>query len=296
MPRSRRYLGDMARPPVSTVADQIFYSTVHINATTPAGMSTGTGFLVQYDIAGGQAPILITNKHVLAGATSVDFTMPRSLNGEPVSAGTRMTANEFSDAVWHGHPQPEVDIAVMKFAPVLEAMAALGAPPFYRAFGDELLLTSADADQLDSIESVTFVGYPSGLFDRASMLPIARRGQTATPIFNDYNQLPAFLIDASVFPGSSGSPVLILDRGIYSTRDGVTQVGNRVMLAGVVAAVHTRTVMGEIRITSNAYATFDDMIDLGIVFKSSAIQETVDILFAAEGITSPSAPDPEVLA
>ena len=251
---------------------------------------------MQYDIDGSPAPILITNKHVLAGATSVTFTMPRGQNGEPISAGTRITVTDFSEVTWHGHPRDDVDIAAMKFAPIVGEMVLADAPPFYRAFGSELLLSNVAAQELDSIEFVTFIGYPSGLFDQASMLPIARRGQTATPIFNDYNQLPAFLIDASVFPGSSGSPVLIFDRGMYATRDGETQVGSRIMLAGVVAAVHTRTVMGEIRITSNAYATFDDMIDLGIVFKSSAIQETVDILFASEGLASPTAPAPETLA
>ncbi|MDP9903249.1 hypothetical protein [Arthrobacter bambusae] len=38
---------------------------------------------------------------------------------------------------------------------------------------------------------------------------------------------------------------------------------------------------------SAGIATFDDMIDLGIVFKASAIQETVFTLYEANGLPLP---------
>ena len=63
------------------------------------------------------------------------------------------------------------------------------------------------------IEDVLFVGYPNGMFDKANNLPVARRGITATPATVDYGGRPVFLIDASVFPGSSGSPVFLYNVG-----------------------------------------------------------------------------------
>jgi hypothetical protein len=64
----------------------------------------------------------------------------------------------------------------------------------------------------------------------------------------DYNGLPAFLVDASVFPGSSGSPVFLLDRGISMRRTGEVQLGtSRLALLGILAAVHVRQVSGDIR-------------------------------------------------
>jgi len=287
----------MPRPPVSTIADQLFYSTVHIESALPAGTSTGTGFLVHYTQADGfTIPILVTNKHVLAGASTVSFTLAGAKGDQPMTTGTRITVVDFDEYLWFGHTDPRVDVATMPFAQVLHQMADDGAPAFYRAFPSELLLTNEQADSLDSIESVTFVGYPNGLFDKASMLPIARRGQTATPIFNDYEGLPAFLIDASVFPGSSGSPVLIFDRGSFTTRDGDTHIGSRLHLAGVIAAVHTRKVHGQIEFTSTGTASFDDLIDLGIVYKASAIQECVDGMLSRLGIVIHSAPTASELA
>ena len=239
----------MRRPPVETIADQLFFTTAFIEAFTSTSRSTGTGFIINYTGEDGLTrPVLITNKHVFDGAEQVAFTMPAAENADqPANRGTRMTLTSFNSSTWVGHPDSGVDIAAMFFGDVMKAMGDSGAPPFYRGFGPEQLATRDTANSLDAIEQVTMIGYPNGLFDQSSMLPIARRGQTATPIFNDYNNLPAFLIDASVFPGSSGSPVVLYDRGTFTTRDGTTHVGTRLALLGVVAAVHTRQVNGVVQ-------------------------------------------------
>lgn len=289
----------MPRPPVETIADQLFYTTVFIESFTPTTRSTGTGFIINYPAENGQIrPVLITNKHVIQGAVEVAFTMPAAEEtGEPAKRGTRMVLSGFNTNSWVGHPDAGVDVGVMFFAGILEAMSNNNAPAFYRAFEPEMLVTQETANSLDAIEDVTMIGYPNGLFDQSSMLPIARRGQTATPIFNDYNDLPAFLIDASVFPGSSGSPVMLYDRGTFTTRDGTTHIGSRMAVLGIVAAVHTRQVNGIVQMLNAGVATFDDMIDLGIVFKASAIQETVFTLFEANNIPLTSAiASPEELA
>lgn len=64
------------------------------------------------------------------------------------------------------------------------------------------------------------IGYPNGLWDSQNNLPIIRRGITATSVKKDYNGKKEFLIDAAVFPGSSGSPVFIFNEGSYSVPGG----------------------------------------------------------------------------
>lgn len=283
---------------VETVADQLFFTTVYIEAVVSGGVSTGTGFVVNYQTSAGYIPILVTNKHVLGDFTEVTFRMVASENGAPSQRATQITVSSIVPGqTWVGHPDSNVDIAVMPFGEVMTAMANSGAAPFFRAFGPENFLTQDQADELDGIEQVLFVGYPNGLFDTASWMPIVRRGQTATPIYNDYRGQPSFLIDASVFPGSSGSPVVIYDRGMYVTRSGTTNIGSRFYLAGIVAAVHTREVLGQIILTQGTpAAAFNDMIDLGIVYKAGAIQEAVDILVQSRGIQLDSPPPAESLA
>lgn len=271
-----------------TASEQLFFTTVYLSGADSAGLTwTGTGFIINYEVVGGGVvPVLVTNKHVVEGAEQLTIRLVRAdSNGQPLPQATQTTIVGFGPSNWLGHPTAEVDIAVLLLGPITQQMHQEGRAPFFRAFGPNLMLTEVQAQALDALEDVTFVGYPNGLYDTESFLPIARRGQTATPLQNNYRGAPAFLIDASVFGGSSGSPVLIFDRGTYTTREGGTVVGSRLHLVGVLAAVHIRQVNGAVHeLPARRIAVFDEPIDLGIVFKASAIQDCVDLLFAQAGV------------
>lgn len=271
-----------------TASEQLFFTTVYLAGSDAAGAAwTGTGFIINYLVAGGGfVPVLVTNKHVVEGAVELTVRLVRAgSDGQPLPQATQTTITGFGPSSWLGHPTADVDIAVLLLGPIIQQMNQEGRAPFYRAFTADLMLTEAQAQGLDALESVTFVGYPNGLYDTENFLPIARRGQTATPLQNNYRGAPAFLIDASVFGGSSGSPVLIFDRGAYTTRDGGTVVGSRLHLVGVLAAVHIRQVNGAVHeLPARKIAVFDEPIDLGIVYKASAIQDCVDLLFAQIGL------------
>jgi hypothetical protein len=165
-------------------------------------------------------------------------------------------------------------------------MKKIGAPAFFRSVSPVLCLSTAQEQELDAIEEVVFIGYPNGLFDEKNYLPILRTGTTATPIAIDYQGVPAFLIDASVFPGSSGSPVFIANRGTYFTRNGSVAVGTRVICLGILAAVHTRQVQGAVGLLPSRLVTaFDEPIDLGIVYKARCIDECVQPFLQQAGLT-----------
>lgn len=92
--------------------------------------------------------------------------------------------------------------------------------------GGDLIPNVKAIEEIDLIETVTFFGYPNGIWDTANFLPIARRGVTATPISIDFQGKKQFLIDASVFPGSSGSPVFIINTGMYTNKFGQTNLAS----------------------------------------------------------------------
>lgn len=103
----------------------------------------------------------------------------------------------------------------------------------------------------------------------------------------DYENLPAFLIDASVFPGSSGSPVFLWNPGTYRARSGGVVVGTRFLLLGILAAVHVRKLLAEVvPVPTRVAAVFDEPIDLGIVYKASAIAEVLDLVAERYGFTA----------
>lgn len=76
-------------------------------------------------------------------------------------------------------------------------------------------------------DDVLIVGYPRGFYDKFSKFPIVKSGVVASRWGTPFNGNPYFLIDAKLFPGSSGSIVIsrpteiVFEKGkIYHTTSG----------------------------------------------------------------------------
>jgi hypothetical protein len=91
------------------------------------------------------------------------------------------------------------------------------------------------------------IGYPDGIWDDKNNQPIARRGITATHPGVDYEGRREFVIDAACFPGSSGSPIFLLNQGSYPSRQGGLNIGTRIKFLGVLYAGPQHLTVGEIR-------------------------------------------------
>lgn len=64
-------------------------------------------------------------------------------------------------------------------------------------------------------EPVSIIGFPFGL-PSSGQLPIWKTGHVASDTDFDFDDKPAFLIDATVRPGMSGSPVVVREREFLS--------------------------------------------------------------------------------
>jgi len=167
----------------------------------------------------------------------------------------------------------------------------MGVDIYYQFISDDLIPSAEVEATLDSIENVTFIGYPNGIWDTVNLLPVARRGSTASPIAVDFENTPKFVIDASVFGGSSGSPVFIVNQGMITDKLGGTTIGSRVLFVGVVAAVFFRLETNQVISVPIPTATVPavsnrEMLDLGIVFKARTVVETIDALFKVRAAQS----------
>ncbi len=270
---------------VQTIAEQLFFTTIRIDTVSAKGeRGSGTGFFVLHKLGGIDYLFVVTNKHVVMGQREGQLSFLKQKDGKPVLGdGFNLhIASTDWQSMWFGHPDPNVDIAICGLAPLLEFVKRThGVDLFFRAVDTTLIPTVQQAQELDAVESVTFIGYPNGIWDSKNLLPVLRRGTTATPMQVDFEGTPRFLIDASVFGGSSGSPVFVLNQGSWATKAGGLVAGSRLHFVGVIAAVFFRTHLNQIvpvPIPTNIQpmAQQQEMIDLGIVFKARTVLEAIE--------------------
>ena len=250
----------------NSLSDMLYYSTVRIQ--NDKGL-TGTGyFIATGSIYPGVGKVfLVSNNHVVKpdARYSITFHSGSSLNPK-IKSG--MFIHHFKYLKWKNdwksHPNPDIDIAIMDFTPYIQHFSFLNKFVFFKAIPLDSIPNQEEIDIIKSIEDIIFVGYPNGLIDRANNLPIARKGSLATPLHENFDNLPLFLIDASVFGGSSGSPVCILnDGGSYTLTTGNTVFGSRFFLIGILFKTHKQ-------------GHDQQNIDLGIAWKAHCILETLE--------------------
>lgn len=252
------------------IGDSLLFTTVRMEEIYGERAGVGTGFFYYYE----DRLFLVTNKHVIEGVKNGSFLMlksnPNSPEWKPIlGQGIEVSFNE-EDFV--GHPDPEVDIAVANVSPAINSLKKRGLHPFWMHINQELIPLEEELEQFFTpVEEIYFVGYPNGIWDDKNLLPIIRKGITATPYYVDFKNKKKFLIDASVFPGSSGSPVFVYNRGSYTDKFGKIYEGNRLRFLGVVSQTYL-----QYSESVNSNNINSQMIDLGEVYKANTVQETIE--------------------
>jgi|ERR1043166_208326 hypothetical protein len=260
------------------IADQLLHSTIRIECVDAIGQkSSGTGFHFRFRIDDQWVPAIITNKHVLNGAKDIAFVLTLADDkGGRSDTHERIGISDLGPA-WIPHPNQNVDLALLPIQPLLGHLHSLKKHPFYIDLAKEVIPSAEQFQQLSSVEEITMIGYPNGIWDDFNNRPIARRGITATACNRNYLGQEQFLVDAAVFPGSSGSPVFIFNQGAYSDGSGIT-LGGRLWFIGVIYAVHLHTALGQIETivapTSVQQMAFSQIPNnLGICIKASKVLE-----------------------
>lgn len=196
-------------------------------ATKGHSLGTATGFIVKET----EKPYLITNWHVVAGQNPDTDQLLSSTGALPDTirirhhSARRLGSWTLRDEAlydadgnprWVEHPQGRmIDVVALPLEAVDDQVALY---PFD--------LSLADTDMVPRpAMPVSIIGYPFGLATGGAW-PIWKTGHIASDPDLDYDDRPAFLIDATTREGMSGSPVVLRLSGGYKTRDG------RAILAG----------------------------------------------------------------
>lgn len=240
---------------INDVSTQLIYTTVPIYAIRNDNkISSGTGFLFSFrKTENTSIPMLITNYHVLENCINGFIELHIGENGLPTNKSIRIP---FDKTVIINNKLGDLDLITIPLGPTIKQLQSQNIEIFFRCVDQNMIPTKKQVDEFSAIENITFIGYPSGLYDEKNKISIIRQGITATPIWNEFKGEKVFLIDAGVFPGSSGSPVFIYNQGSFPTKDGI-EIGNRLYFVGIIS---------QTLLTDNT--TGKDYLNLGKVINS----------------------------
>lgn len=158
---------------------------------------------------------LVTNRHVLIPRIGGQETVPdyisfhlRKVSGtglawEPI---TILQDELLRRAKFH--PDVNVDVCIIDVLDLLrERISTDDKFLQWYSIGKESL-PGGDNESVEVADDAVVIGYPRGFYDQTNLFPIVKSGIVASRWGAPFGGLPYFLIDAKLFPGSSGSIVV----------------------------------------------------------------------------------------
>lgn len=231
---------------------------------------------------------LVTNRHVVAGQHVAYLRFnPKAPSPAHLFSADLLEPN--GDPIWFGHPDPEVDIAVL----MVEGNQLRDAKIQFNFFcGDKHVMTHPEAlrDGLSEGDGVFVLGFPMGNVGVERNYVVVRQGAIARIRDSLMGAVKDFLIDATVFPGNSGGPVIT--RPEIASITGTTSI-NRAVLIGVVAAYLPYNDVAISQQTRRPRIIFEENSGLTSVVPIDRVVEVVERAYAKFASVPGKAPAPE---
>lgn len=270
--------------------DKFNQMTTRIEVQAHGRVSQGTGFF--YNSLGpktGEGPQwrmlegiwVATNRHVLLPTISGIEVAPeevilylRRINerGKMEWLEVAFTQDELARRV-RLHPSKSVDVALLdindRFTTEIKAGHTLASPYFLGADQHE----GQNNITVEVGDDILVAGYPRGFYDDVNLFPIVKAGIIASRWGAYFRGEPCFLIDAKLFPGSSGS--VVVSKPIdFLVKDGITMFSEdkQFALLGIFSGepqlLEDPVEIGDLTVTRKSG------FNLGVVWYAQAIEET----------------------
>ena len=244
---------------------------------------TATGFLYGYptgqtdsDGAKRYRIYLVTNRHVFQKACERNTALQARFN-RPMGTGANVYHAPLQEpdgsTSWTVHPDSDVDVAILQINPNKLKKDGI---EFEWFASDTHTFTVAQArtSEVSEGDGVFLLGFPLGEAGHERNYAIVRQGIIARAQDWLKGDARTFLIDASVFPGNSGGPVLLKPE---ATSIKGTKSNNRCGLIGMVSSYLPYQEIAVSTQTNRPRMIFEENSGLGIVVPHDLIQETVEI-------------------
>lgn len=204
-----------------TIDQRLHGLSTLITTQDPTGSGQGSGFF--YHVNGPKDPTkaeqwvaieetwLVTNRHVVIPdeklPDALTFHLRRiegtSLAWEPIT----LEKAALSDRLLV-HRNKDIDVCLVRVLDLLTDKIKSGTP--YAAWHSVSSDNFAGQNKIHphAGSDVVVLGYPRGYYDDVNLFPIVKAGIVASKWGAPFQGQPYFLVDAKLFPGSSGSIVI----------------------------------------------------------------------------------------
>jgi len=234
----------------------------------------GTSFLFGYpsDIDPGDGRywfevFLVTNRHVVEGRDNivVRFNRPMGTPSQVISVDENNSA-----ASWTMNPRG-ADVAVIPIS--MSALKGRGIEcSVFQLKDNTLSRWEACEVQISEGDGVFVLGFPMGISGEERNYTIVRNGIIARIQDWLHEKADEFLIDANVFPGNSGGPVVTRPESVQISG---TQSFMRCCLIGMVSSYLPYDDVAISQQTNKPRVIFQENSGLAVVVPLDTIQETV---------------------
>jgi len=274
------------------VPDEALNTVVALGKQMPDGTYewVGSGFLYAYLHDPSKQdefryrPVIVTNRHVIEGMKEAVVRFNPGVYSKGVAEVLPLSlADEQGKPRWTAHPDAVIDLAVIAFDPsrfIPRRITHLNMVMGEREPNPEKVgagvITPRGLAEIKAREGTTayVLGFPigvavDGLFGADRNYPIVRRGLIAWAGPYLKGQMREFLLDAFIFPGNSGSPVL------------AESESGKMHLVGMVKGYVPYSDKAVSRQTGRVRVTFEENSGLAIVIPAEAIEQAITAMKAA---------------
>ena len=191
-----------------TTEQQLLKSTSIIHTEDIYGNSEqATCFFIKRNVHNTEHHYLVTNSHVLKDKPRIHIYL--DLYHEKTDTYTyykKITLSPNHAVKYH----PDYDLAILN----IDSIKNRNTPEeTYLYEPIDITMIPDNFDCFSAFQPILMLGYPSGIHDKTTNLPVARTGITSTPLASNYKGKPEFLINVPFLNGSSGSPVFTESNG-----------------------------------------------------------------------------------
>lgn len=229
----------------------------------PVGTATGFFYLREDNL------YFVTNRHVVLDeakgitAESLRVRLHADPNNLTKNVEREIPLYNAGQPLWFVHPnyaKSKIDIAIVKLD-----KTALTVGTYIKALEASNFLP--ERFMMNPGEDVMAIGFPRGFSDSKHNLPLIRNALVSSAYGIDFDETPMFLVDANLYPGMSGSPVLTRPKNIWPDMEGNTHMltGSPTYFLGVFSAT----------ISTRGAASQNEALGLGTVWYGKLIDEII---------------------